>query len=93
MQLLRKTQSKFTRLDQQQIFSDKFLILKFPFNELELEQFYSSSSSEKLFSRVQVRVRQNNRVFSSSILSSSSNSQPCFVRKNWQGGGELMNCY
>ena len=63
MQLLRKTQSQSTRLDQQQIFSDKFLILKFLFDELE--QFYSSSSSssEKLFFRVQVRVRQNNRVF------------------------------
>ena len=87
MQLLRKTQSQFTRLDQQQIFSDKFLILKFLFNELE--QFYSSSSSnsEKLFFRVQVRVRQNNRVFS------SSSSQPCLVRKNWRGGGELINCY
>ena len=49
-------------------FSDKFLILKFLFSELKLEQFYScvSSSSEKLFFRVQVRVRQNNRVFSSS---------------------------
>ena len=43
MQLLRKTLSQFTGLDQQQIFSDKFLILKFLFNELE--QFYSSSSS------------------------------------------------
>ena len=32
-------------------FSDKFLILKFLFSELELEQFYSSlsSSSEELF--------------------------------------------
>ena len=30
-------------------FSDKFVILKFLFSELELEQFYSSSSSEKLF--------------------------------------------
>ena len=56
-------------------FSDKFLILKFLFSELELEQFYSSSrsSSEKLFFRVQVRVRQNNRVFSSSSL------QPWFL--------------
>ena len=52
-------------------FFDNFLILKFLFSELE--QFYSSSSSEKLFFRVQVRVRQNNRVFSSSSLS----SQPC----------------
>ena len=42
-------------------FSEKFLILKFLFSELEHEQFYSSSSSssEKLF----FRVRQNNRVF------------------------------
>ena len=60
--------SQFTRHDQQQIFSVKFLILKFLFNELE--QFHSSSSSslssEKLFFRVQVQVRQNNRVFSSS---------------------------
>ena len=73
IQLLRKTQSQFTRLDQQQIFSDKFSVLKFLFGELE--QFYSSSSSssEKLFFRVQVRVRQNNRVFSSS----SSSSKPC----------------
>ena len=59
-------------------FSAKFLILKFLFNELELEQFYSSlslsSSSEKLFFRIQVQVRQNNRVFPSS--SSSSSSQP-----------------
>ena len=40
-------------------FSDKFLILKFLFSGLE--QFYlssgSSSNSEKLFFRVQVRVR------------------------------------
>ena len=74
MQLLWKTQSQFTRLDQQQIFSDKFFILKFLFSELE--QFYSSS--EKLFFPVQGRlqVRQNDRVFSSSSLSSSSSSQP-----------------
>ena len=59
MQLLRKTQSQFTRLDQQQIFSIKFLILKFLFSELKLEQFYSSSSSssENLFFRVQIQVR------------------------------------
>ena len=62
-------------------FSNKFLILKFRFSELE--QFYSSSSlslsSEKLFFRVQVRVRawQNNRVFSSLSSSSSWSSQPC----------------
>ena len=84
MQLLRKTQPQFTRLDQQQIFffffakwkyynkyfSDKFLILKFLFSELELKQFNLSSSLslDKLFFRVQVRVRQNNRVFSSSSL-------------------------
>ena len=49
MQLLRKTLSQFTRLDQQQIFADKFLILKFLFSELELEQFI----------RVQVRVPKN----------------------------------
>ena len=54
-------------------FSDKFLILKFLFSELELERFYSSSSSEKLF----FRVWQNNRVFSSS--SSSLSLQPCFL--------------
>ena len=47
MQLLRKTQSQFTRLDQQQIFADKFLILKFLFSELEQ------------FIRVQVRVPKN----------------------------------
>ena len=46
-------------------------------NELELEQFYSSSSSssKKIFFRVQVRVRQNDRILSSP--SSSSSSQPC----------------
>ena len=71
MQLLWKTQSQFTRLDQQQIFSDTFLILKFLFSELDkLEQFYSSSKN--LLFRVQ--VRQNNRVFSSS--NSSSSLQP-----------------
>ena len=54
-------------------FSDKFLILKFLCSELELEQFYSSSSSssKKSFFRVQVRVRENIRVFSSSRSSSS----------------------
>ena len=59
MQLLRKTQSQFTRLNPQQIFSIKFLILKFLFSELKLEQFYSSSSSssENLFFRVQIQVR------------------------------------
>ena len=71
MQLLRKTQSQFTRLDQQQIFFRQTFNLKF--SSSELEQFYSSS--EKLFFRVQVRVRQNNRVF----LSSSSSSQPCLA--------------
>ena len=42
-------------------FSDKFLILKFPFSKLELQQFYSSlsSSSEELFFRVQVRFRSS----------------------------------
>ena len=46
-------------------FSDKFLILKFLFRELELENVYSSlsssssSSSEELFFRVQVRVRSS----------------------------------
>ena len=54
-------------------FFDKFLVLKFPFSKLELEQFYSSS--EKLF----FRVWQNNRVFSNS----SSSSQPCY--KLWIG--------
>ena len=44
---------------------------KYLSNELKLEQFYSSSSSEKIF--FQVRVRQNDRVLSSS----SSSSQPC----------------
>ena len=73
MQLLRKTQSQFTRLDQQQILFRQIFNLKLSFSELELEQFYSSS--EKLFFRVQVRVRQNNRVF----LSSSSGSQPCLA--------------
>ena len=68
MLLLRKTQFQFTRLDQQKYFFDKFLVLKFPFSKLELEQFYSSS--EKLF----FRVWQNNRVFSNS----SSSSQPCY---------------
>ena len=62
-------ESQFTRLDQQKVFlSNKFLIFKFYFNELE--QFYSSSrsSSEELFFRVrlQVRVRQKDRVLSSS---------------------------
>ena len=61
MQLLQKTLSQFTWLDQQQILSDKFFILKFLFNELK--QFYSSTSLEKLFFRAQVRVWQNNRVF------------------------------
>ena len=74
MQLLQKMLSQFTRHDQQQIFPDKFLILKFLFNELE--QFYSnsslSSSSEKLF--FQVQVRQITKYFSN--LSSSSSSQP-----------------
>ena len=52
-------------------FSDKFLILKFLCSELE--QFYSSSSSssEKSFFHVQVRVLQNSRVFSSSRSSLS----------------------
>ena len=59
-----KMQSQFTWLDQQKIFSDKFLILKFFFSEPKLEQF--CSSSEKLFFRVQ--VWQNNRVFLSSNL-------------------------
>ena len=59
MQLLFKMLSQFTWLGQQQIFSDKFLILKFLFNELQ--EFFSSS--EKLF--FQVQVRQNNRVFTS----------------------------
>ena len=60
MQLLRKTQSQFTQLDQQQIFFRLF-------SELELKQFYSnsSSSSGKLFFRLQVQVRQNNQAFSS----------------------------
>ena len=40
-------------------FSDKFVISKFVFSELE--QFYSSS--EKVFFRVKVRLWQNNRVF------------------------------
>ena len=42
---------------------EKFLIFKFPFNELE--HFWSSlsSSSEKLSFRVQVRVRQNEIFF------------------------------
>ena len=59
-------------------FSDKFFILKFLLSDLELEQFYlsSSSNSEKLFFRVQVRVWQNNGAFSS--LSSSLSLQPCF---------------
>ena len=36
-------QSQFTRLDQQKLFlPDNFLIVKFLFDKLELEQFYSS---------------------------------------------------
>ena len=81
MQLLRKTQSEFAQLDQQQIFYDKFLILKFLCSELEQFHSSSSSSSKKLFFRVQVRVQvlQKKRVFSSS----SSSSQP------WSRGHNL----
>ena len=58
MQLLRKTQSQFTRHDQQQIFFRQIFNLKFLFSEIE--QFYSSSG------KLLFRVRQTNRVFSSS---------------------------
>ena len=76
MQLLRNMQSQFKQLDQQQIFFQQIFNLQFLFSEVELEQFYSSSSSEKNFFRVQVRVRQNNRGFSSSNSSLSSSLQP-----------------
>ena len=71
MQLLRKMQSQFTRLDHQQIFFWQIFNVEICFSELELEQFYwsSSLSSEKLF----FQVRQNNRVCS------SSNSHSCFA--------------
>ena len=58
-QLLRKTQSQFTRLDQQHYFWNKFLVLKFLFCELQLEHFYASLGLKKLL----FRVRQNNSSF------------------------------
>ena len=65
MRLLRKTQSKFTRLINNKYFSEKFLILKFLFRELE--QFYSSSS---------LSSKKN---FFSSLSSSSSWAKPNFL--------------
>ena len=50
-------------------FSDKFLILKFLFSELE--HFYSSSSSEKLFFQVRVRSPGRRAVIARGRLPSS----------------------
>ena len=57
------------------ILSDKFLILKFRFNELELEQSLSSSSSsaEKFFCLARVQVRASSTV--RNIINIAANAQ------------------